>query len=197
MAGASRPSIPAAIPLRAGSAAERNHRRSSGTRCGAWSRRNPRRMCIRKCRCGLPSRQAEDPCRNIRSSAEVAAPWWSRAVGVVRIFANRAREANDESPSISDVGPCRHPEVRSCAPQRMSYMHGIQSSFEAPRRRLAPQDDGGVCLYLVAFHSLVSAAISAFSGSRIAEGVREKRGAGAGWVMPWRVTKIFRAAMCG
>jgi hypothetical protein len=31
----------------------------------------------------------------------------------------------------------------------------------------------------------------------MADGVREKRGAGAGWVTPWRSTKIFRAAMCG
>src|SRR6476646_547675 len=47
------------------------------------------------------------------------------------------------------------------------------------------------------FHSLVRLTISAVTASRIAEGVREKRGAGAGWVTPWRLTKIFRAAMCG
>ncbi len=51
--------------------------------------------------------------------------------------------------------------------------------------------------YLPAFHSFVNSPISAVSASRIADGVREKRGAGAGWVTPWRSTKIFRAAMCG
>jgi len=51
--------------------------------------------------------------------------------------------------------------------------------------------------YLAAFHSLARLAISAVSGSRMAEGVREKRGAGAGCVTPWRLTKILRAAMCG
>ena len=35
-------------------------------------------------------------------------------------------------------------------------------------------------------HSLIRLEISAVTGSRIAEGVREKRGAGAGWVTPWR-----------
>ena len=35
------------------------------------------------------------------------------------------------------------------------------------------------------------------SGSRIADGVREKRGAGAGCVTPWRSTKTLRATMCG
>ena len=34
------------------------------------------------------------------------------------------------------------------------------------------------------FHAPTSWPISAFSGSRIADGVREKRGAGAGWVTP-------------
>src|SRR6267143_78699 len=58
-----------------------------------------------------------------------------------------------------------------------------------------PGHDEG--LYLVPLHSLVRPAISAVSGSRIADGVREKRGAGAGWVTPWRSTKTFRAAMCG
>jgi hypothetical protein len=37
--------------------------------------------------------------------------------------------------------------------------------------------------------------MSAFSGSRIVEGVRENRGAGAGCVTPWRLTKVFRATM--
>src|SRR5881398_1502147 len=56
-------------------------------------------------------------------------------------------------------------------------------------------DEKGV--YYLSFHSLVRLAISAVTASRIADGVREKRGAGAGWVTPWRLTKIFRAAMCG
>src|SRR5436309_15996826 len=73
---------------------------------------------------------------------------------------------------------------------------GVPNNF---RRRLwgpaQGRDDGGV--YLPAFHALVSSAISAFSASLIADGVREKRGAGAGWVTPWRSTKMFRAALCG
>jgi hypothetical protein len=52
-------------------------------------------------------------------------------------------------------------------------------------------------LYRPAFHSPTSAAISAAAGSRAADGVREKRGAGAGWVTPWRSMNTFRAAMCG
>src|SRR5437763_10730030 len=56
-------------------------------------------------------------------------------------------------------------------------------------------DEKGV--YYLSCHSLVRLAISAVTASRIADGVREKRGAGAGWVTPWRLTKIFRAAMCG
>src|ERR1700694_5864457 len=75
----------------------------------------------------------------------------------------------------------------------MSHIHESND----PSRFAEDQDDGVARYYLASFHSLVSAAISAFSGSRIAEGVREKRGAGAGWVTPWRSTKIFRAAMCG
>jgi hypothetical protein len=38
--------------------------------------------------------------------------------------------------------------------------------------------------YLAACHALVNSPISAFSASRIADGVREKRGAGAGCVTP-------------
>src|SRR5260370_32328210 len=40
----------------------------------------------------------------------------------------------------------RHPEVRAlaCAPRRMTVMC-VRPSFEARRRRLAPQDDGGIC----------------------------------------------------
>ena len=38
--------------------------------------------------------------------------------------------------------------------------------------------------YRAACHAAVTSAISALAASRIAEGVREKRGAGAGWVTP-------------
>jgi putative hemolysin len=75
---ASQPTIQDAIPLRAGSAARQNRRRSSGIHCAACSRRSPHRMCIRKSRCALPQHAVEDPYRNIRSSAGVAAPWSSR-----------------------------------------------------------------------------------------------------------------------
>ena len=44
------------------------------------------------------------------------------------------------------------------------------------------RDDSGY--YLPAFHAAVNSPISAFSASRIAEGVRENRGAGAGCVTP-------------
>ena len=47
------------------------------------------------------------------------------------------------------------------------------------------------------FHALVTSPILATSGSLIADGVRENRGAGAGWVTPWRSTNTLRAAMCG
>jgi hypothetical protein len=77
-AGASQPTIQGAIPLRAGSAARQNRRRSSGIHCAACSRRSPHRMCIRKSRCALPQHAVEDPYRSIRSSAGVAAPWSSR-----------------------------------------------------------------------------------------------------------------------
>jgi hypothetical protein len=51
--------------------------------------------------------------------------------------------------------------------------------------------------YFCVRHSLMRLAISTVAGSRMVEGVREKRGAGAGWVAPWRLTNVFRAAMCG
>jgi hypothetical protein len=44
---------------------------------------------------------AEGPCRNIRSSVEVAAPWSSRHVLARPIMANQTPDANDEYPSIS------------------------------------------------------------------------------------------------
>src|SRR3954470_17706387 len=51
--------------------------------------------------------------------------------------------------------------------------------------------------YDCAFHAAVNSAISALADSRIADCVREKRGAGAGCVTPCRLTKTLRAAMCG
>src|SRR5216684_4568243 len=63
--------------------------------------------------------------------------------------------------------------------------------------RRAPLPTLRFMFYLPPFHWLVSSAISAVAASLIADGVREKRGAGAGWVTPWRLTKIFRAAICG
>src|SRR4051794_4793076 len=47
------------------------------------------------------------------------------------------------------------------------------------------------------FQAFVTAPISATSGSRTADGVREKRGAGAGCLTPWRSRKTLRATMCG
>jgi hypothetical protein len=97
----SRRIVPGAIPSTAGSAAERTRRRNSGRHCRAWSRRIPRRRCIRSCRFVPRSNVAEDPCRNIRSSAEVAAPSSSRQVEAGRMVANQTRDSNDEYPSIS------------------------------------------------------------------------------------------------
>ena len=65
------------------------------------------------------------------------------------------------------------------------------------RELLLEQINRLVEIVFAVFHSLVNSPISAIAGSRIAEGVREKRGAGAGCVTPWRLTKIFRAALCG
>ena len=79
---------PAAIHARAGSAVGQSRRRSSGRHCAAWSRRSRRRRCIRRSRCAPPSRSAEGPCRNIRSSAGVAAPWRSPSVLMRPTIAN-------------------------------------------------------------------------------------------------------------
>ena len=38
--------------------------------------------------------------------------------------------------------------------------------------------------YFAAFHSFITSSMSAVAASRIAEGVRENRGAGAGWMTP-------------
>ena len=54
-----------------------------------------------------------------------------------------------------------------------------------------------VYCYRPAFHAAVTSPILAISGSLIADGVRENRGAGAGCVTPCRSTNTLRAAMCG
>src|SRR6266404_303552 len=46
-------------------------------------------------------------------------------------------------------------------------------------------------------HSFTTAPSSAATVLRIADGVREKRGAGAGCTTPSTSTKILRSAMCG
>src|SRR3981081_2240596 len=61
---------------------------------------------------------------------------------------------------------------------------------------LAPRNDGR-WRYLPPCHSLVNSAISAVAASRMAEGVREKRGAGAGWVTPWRGAENYRVGRGG
>ena len=66
---------PAATAWPAGSAAAQSRRRSSGRHCRACARRSPRRTCTHSCRCGPPLHSAAGRCRNIRSSAGVAAPW--------------------------------------------------------------------------------------------------------------------------
>jgi hypothetical protein len=81
-ADASRRIRPAATASPVGSAAAQNRRRSSGIHCGACSPRNPRRRCIHNCRSVRRWPAAAGPCRNIRSSAEVAAPWRSRNIVV-------------------------------------------------------------------------------------------------------------------
>jgi hypothetical protein len=63
-----------AMASRVGWAVAQSRRRNSGRRSAICLRRNPRRTCIHSCRCGPPSNWEEDPCRNIRSLAEVAAP---------------------------------------------------------------------------------------------------------------------------
>ena len=84
-----------------GARPDRPRDKTWGTRRAGCSLHSPRRTCTRKSRYALPLRVAEGPCRNIRSSAGVAAPWSSRDVWTRRTIANQARDANGESPSIS------------------------------------------------------------------------------------------------
>ena len=95
----------AAAPSPAGSGAAQSRRRSSGRHYGAWSRRNPHRTCIRRSRSALPSNSAADPCRNIRSSVEVAAPWSFRWLGRGGSSQIGAANSNAESPSIPAIRP--------------------------------------------------------------------------------------------
>ena len=78
----------------------RIRRRSSGRRCEFVST-HPRRTCIHSCRSALPLRWAAGPCRNIRSSVGVAAPWSSHASDESNHRKSRAKP-NDEFPSIWD-----------------------------------------------------------------------------------------------
>jgi hypothetical protein len=94
-----------AMALRGGSAAARSRRRSSGRHCAVCSRRNPRRMCIHRCRSVRPLRSVAGPCRNIRSSVGVAVPWPWCPVRSAQIIANRSSNPNGEFPSIRDIYP--------------------------------------------------------------------------------------------
>ena len=84
------------------------------------------------------------------------------------IIANQSRHSNGEYPSIWD--------------KRLSVMAGPKR--EARPRVDVPGHDEKSYLFISPFHSPIRLAISAVSVSRIADGVREKRGAGAGWVTP-------------
>jgi hypothetical protein len=118
---ASRPTTPGAIPLQAGSAGRQNRRRSSGIRCAACSRRSPRRTCIRKSRCALPQNAGEDPCRNIRSSAGVAAPWSSRRL---KQGGSSQIKRWTRMPKIPRFRPSRHQNYR-----RNSLSGSLELSF--------------------------------------------------------------------
>src|ERR1700738_3901002 len=107
------------------------------------------------------------------------------------IIANRTCHSNGEFPSISDerafailVGWARLENVGPWWARGACHRARIRAT-----RWLCPPYN--FC------HSRVILAMSAVAVSRIADGVREKRGAGAGWVTPCRLTKIWRAAMCG
>ena len=94
---------PAAARWRAGSAAVQNRRRSSGRHCAACCRRNPRRTCIRRSRSARPQHSAAGPCRNIRSSAGVAAPWV-----VSRCDSGRSSQIGGKArmTNFPRIGPC-------------------------------------------------------------------------------------------
>src|SRR3982075_1489664 len=62
---------------------------------------------------------------------------------------------------------------------------------------LPPRLRGDDTEFYLPLHSFATSASSATTVLRIAEGVREKRGAGAGCTTPSTSTKILRSAMCG
>jgi hypothetical protein len=74
--------------------------------------------------------------------------------------------------------------IRSLPPKRREVSHRA-SSLGGGRRRVYP----------CAFQALTIARISAMTGSRIADCVRENRGAGAGWVTPCRSTNTSLSAI--
>ena len=84
----------------------------------ACSRRSPHRTCTHNCRCALPWNSAAGPCRNIRSSVEVAAPWCSVCLEG-QMIANRAPDANAEFP--------RFPAMSFVIPGRAKHEPGIHT----------------------------------------------------------------------
>src|SRR4051812_15221081 len=72
---------------------------------------------------------------------------------------------------------------------------GVANSFRPEPRAASDQRDLSVGAYRPAFQAFTSVPISTTSGSRMVDGVREKRGAGAGCVTPWRSMNTPRAAM--
>ena len=67
-------------------------------------RRSPRRTCIHRSRSARPSRSAAGPCRNIRSSAGVAAPWSSRTIDSEADHRKSSRETR--MTNFPRFGPC-------------------------------------------------------------------------------------------
>src|SRR5216684_236797 len=61
--------------------------------------------------------------------------------------------------------------ARSCAPRRMSHKHLCLSSFEARRRRLAPQDDAFHYAPIAIFGSASALAFISFSARRYSTGI--------------------------
>lgn len=109
-----------------------------------------------------------------------------------RVLSPRIRNDDD---SREDVGVDGSMDVVVCTD--MVSFAGLQPQglFSIEDRLTADQITMGA--YLADFHAAETSAILTISGSLIADGVRENRGAGAGCVTPWRSTKTFRAAMCG
>ena len=125
---------PAAIRSQAGSAAAQNRRRSSDRHCAACSRRSPHRRCTHRSRCALRLHAAAGPCRNIRSSVEVAAPWSSRDCWLMPIIANRAPNFEWRNPSISAIAQSITAPIPSAAASSFPSTDRARSrSAHAPR----------------------------------------------------------------